>query len=215
MNWEIVKNDFKTKGILTNEYAYLPDSAWLKKSIDVECKVQGDGLVFEGPNMVDFLSKVYDRDIDENYNKYLYFIKGLPIVNFKKAYSEAITPTKKFATDEGYDLYITKVDKVISPNTIRFDTGIIVEPPIGWHVEVLPRSSLSNSGYMLTNSIGLIDSSYRGSIKIALTRVANSELILPYKGFQLVLRENRHFIFKEISDMKKTSRDKGGFGSTN
>ncbi len=41
------------------------------------------------------------------------------------------------------------------------------------HVEILPRSSLSNSGYMLSNSVGLIDSSYRGTLKVTLTKIAN------------------------------------------
>lgn len=56
-------------------------------------------------------------------------------------------------------------------NTILYDTGIKINVKYGYYAEVVPRSSLSKSGYMLANSIGIIDNSYRNNIFVALTKI--------------------------------------------
>ncbi len=96
----------------------------------------------------------------------------------------AIPPSKRSCSDEGYDLWLIEIDKKINETTTRYDTCIKIQPEEGWHVEILPRSSLSNSGYMLSNSVGLIDSSYRGTLKVTLTKIANDaeDIKLPFKS---------------------------------
>jgi dUTP pyrophosphatase len=96
-----------------------------------------------------------------------------------------------------------------------YDTGIAVCPPDGYYTEVVPRSSLSKTGYMLANSVGIIDSSYRGSIKVVVTGDESlKSLELPFKGFQLVVRKQYHANFAEVDTIDETARGDGGFGST-
>lgn len=180
-------------------------------------------LTFVGTNAVDFLSKIYDNAtirFSKKYEIYLDYIGGsLKECLFVRTKENAISPAKKNASDEGYDLWLVEKDKVISEKTIRYDTFVKVKPPSGYHVEILPRSSLSNSGYILANSVGLIDESYNGTLKVALTKVDEKadELTLPFKAVQMVLRKSIHFVCKETTEsgLDVTSRGEGGFGSTN
>ena len=52
-----------------------------------------------------------------------------------------------------------------------YDSYISVQPPEGYYFEIVPRSSISKLGYILTNSIGIIDPSYRGTLKVVLTKI--------------------------------------------
>ena len=52
-----------------------------------------------------------------------------------------------------------------------YDTGIQVKPQYGYYFEIVPRSSLSKSGYILANSIGIIDPSYSGNLYIVLIKI--------------------------------------------
>ena len=97
-----------------------------------------------------------------------------------------------------------------------YDTGIAVCPPDGYYTEVVPRSSLTKTGYMLANSVGIIDSSYRGSIKVVVSGDNSlDDLTLPFKGFQLILRKLEEVEVVEVDDLDDTVRGDGGFGSTN
>jgi dUTP pyrophosphatase len=128
----------------------------------------------------------------------------------------AVVPSKAHHDDIGYDLTIIDVAKVISDRITMFDTGIAVKPPTGYYTEVVPRSSFSKSGYVLANSIGVIDPQYRGTIKIVILKVDfNAEpLPLPYKGFQLILRKAETCDVQIVDDLDQTDRGDGGFGST-
>lgn len=145
---------------------------------------------------------------------------------FRKEVPEAVTPTKAHPTDVGYDLTIISRDqyltglwhgRVLSPEVILYDTGISVQPDDGYYVEVVPRSSFSRSGYMLANGVGIIDPTYRGTIKVALIKMDKiaPEIPLPYRGFQLIVRklENLPMVQTE-DDFTETARGTGGFGST-
>lgn len=129
-----------------------------------------------------------------------------------------IMPTRAHPEDVGYDLWITsQTDNVYGP-TVLYDTHIKVEPPAGYYWEVFPRSSISKTGYMLANGIGLIDPNYRGTIKLALTKIWGEapELELPCKIGQLVLRKIHETVCIESTSetLSKTTRNEGGFGST-
>ena len=150
-----------------------------------------------------------------------------PKILFRKEVPEAVTPTKAHATDVGYDLtiisreqYLTGLwhGRVLSPEIILYDTGISVQPEDGYYLEVVPRSSFSRTGYVLANGVGVIDPSYRGTIKVALIKLdkVSPEIPLPYRGFQLLVRklETANFVYTE-DDFTETARGTGGFGSTN
>lgn len=109
----------------------------------------------------------------------------------------AVVPTKAHPSDIGYDLTAIDIFKKISEQTILFETGIRVSPPPGYYIEILPRSSISKTGYILANSVGVIDPNYTGTLKIALTKVDKTkpDLELPFNRCQIVLRK------AEISEM--------------
>ena len=136
----------------------------------------------------------------------------------KKFDKDAVIPSKAHPSDSGYDLTIIKVSKDMSrggQTIIMFDTCIAVCPPDGYYTEVVPRSSLSKTGYMLANSVGIIDASYRGSIKVVLSGDESLRgLELPFKGFQLILRKLENAEVIEVDDLDNTVRGDGGFGSS-
>jgi len=128
----------------------------------------------------------------------------------------AVIPTRAHKTDIGYDLTAIKVWKRIGSRTTIYDTGIAVQPSSGYYTEILPRSSLSKTGYILANSVGIIDPDYTGTLKIAVTKVDDSlpELECPFVKFQLIMRKAEYFELLQVSDFEKTTRGEGGFGST-
>jgi dUTP pyrophosphatase len=135
---------------------------------------------------------------------------------FVKTRADAVTPTKAYPSDVGYDLTAIDVFKKLSQQTTLYETGLIVTPPEGYYVEILPRSSISKTGYVISNSVGIIDPSYTGSLKIAVTKVDDSfpDLTLPFCKFQLVLRKLYEAELVEVGSVRETERGDGGFGST-
>lgn len=129
----------------------------------------------------------------------------------------AVVPAKAPPSDIGYDLTVIDVFKQISESITLFETGIRVSPPEGYYLEILPRSSMSKTGYMLTNSVGTIDPDYTEKIlKIALTKVAKElpDIKLPFTRSQLVLRKAEYAEMVQAESLDKTTRGEGGFGSS-
>ena len=114
-------------------------------------------------------------------------------------HEKAVLPSKAHPTDTGYDLTAIKVHKKISEITTMYDTGLIVKPSEGFYTEIIPRSSIYKTGYILANSTGVIDYSYRGHLFMVLTKVDASkpDLEVPFCKCQLVVRKN------EISSLEK------------
>jgi dUTP pyrophosphatase len=129
---------------------------------------------------------------------------------------KAVLPTKAHPSDIGYDLTSISVSKNISKNIILFETGIKVSPPDGYYIEIIPRSSMSKTGYMLANSVGIIDPSYTGTLKIALIKVDESlpDIELPFTRCQLVLRKVEYSFIEQVNSIRDTDRGCGGFGSS-
>lgn len=138
------------------------------------------------------------------------------IVEFVRVDCNAVIPTKTYDSDIGYDLTAISVYKVLSKNTFIYDTGIAIKPPDDYYIEILPRSSITKTGMMLANSVGIIDPNYRDSLKIAVRYV--DELLErpapPFCKFQLVLRKAECFTFREVTVLNDTDRGNGAFGST-
>ena len=138
-------------------------------------------------------------------------------VNFIRMENDALDPFRAYENDIGYDITAISIHKKIGTSTTIYDTGIAVQPPPGYYIEIMPRSSLSKTGYMLSNSVGVIDPDYTGSLKIAVTRIDESlpELKCPFTRFQIILRKAEQFsLVNNGFVFKKTDRGSGGFGST-
>lgn len=138
------------------------------------------------------------------------------MIKIKKISADAVVPTKAHPTDVGYDLTVLSVHSKYPNGATLFDTGLVAVPPPGYYLEILPRSSLSKTGWMLANSVGVIDPNYRGKLLIALIKVNPDapNLELPLKCCQLVLRKFEQADILEVDSIDETDRGSGGFGSS-
>ena len=94
----------------------------------------------------------------------------------------AIAPARANYTDAGLDLYALE-DKIIQPGSVTMvDTGVAVKIP-KWHVGLLfQRSSFTKYGISLANAVGVIDTDYRGTIKVAFRNHADESGYVINKG---------------------------------
>jgi len=120
-------------------------------------------------------------------------------INCKKNLPSAVIPSRVYPTDVGMDLVciaekMRTWDENNQPAFIMYDTGIAVSPPEGYYMEIISRSSMSKSGWMLANGVGIVEPSYRGSINVAMVPILNgaTELSLPFCLTQLVLRKTEY-----------------------
>jgi dUTP pyrophosphatase len=194
----------------------------VKDIVNVPCVETNDGLVYSNINVIEFLHKLYkdatyfrfNRNYDD-YKNMLYCGNQERFFRFTRTLDEAVAPQKAHVTDTGYDLCLVK--KVKEENgMIMYDTGIAVQPPLGYYFELVGRSSISKTGYIVANSIGIIDASYTGSLKVALIKVNKDapDIELPARLVQLIPRQLIHMDVIEVKDLSETQRGDGGFGSS-
>lgn len=96
-------------------------------------------------------------------------------------------------------------------------TGIKMEIPSGYEVQVRPRSGLAlKHGITLVNTPGTIDSDYRGEVGVILINLSNEEFIVnPGERIgQLVLQKIYKMEFEKVDELSTTVRAEGGFGHT-
>lgn len=137
---------------------------------------------------------------------------------------DAVPPAKALPSDAGFDLVAVAVVPFPTSNfgdvtglVTLFDTGVAVRPPPGFYFDMVARSSLSKSGYMLANGVGVIDPAYRGSVKVPLIRVDPNAppLVLPARIVQLVPRRVHDLEARQLRAWDAiTERGDAGFGSS-
>lgn len=132
---------------------------------------------------------------------------------------------KVFRADDGsagVDLINNGETVIIEPNggTVVLGTGVHVEIPVGYWGLLAARSSLGfKSTTLLTNSIGVIDSTYRGEIKARLINLGTEPVTIERgeRFCQLIITNcylgNWHSVDK-LDDLSETVRGQGGFGSS-
>lgn len=141
------------------------------------------------------------------------------IVNFKKLYDDAITPTRGSEYAAGYDLYAYISSKIDIPphTTVKIDTGIAIECPKGYFGAIFARSGLATKqGLRPANAVGVIDADYRGMVMVALHNDTDDyQTIVPDERIaQLVFIPYLDITFNEVDVLSETERGSGGFGST-
>lgn len=127
---------------------------------------------------------------------------------------DAVIPYKSRESDAGYDLTIIKKVKNIGSKSAMYDTGIKLLIDDGYYGEIVPRSSIINSGYMLSNSIGIIDPAYTGTLKIVLTKIDESlpDLVLPFRCAQILFKKVIHVYLQESTFDFSNNTERGGRG---
>ena len=172
-----------------------------------------------GCSSTDFLGKIYNKINSDSYSiKIANYNLSLPRCCFIRVNEKAEIPSKENWSDVGYDLSIIDKVKDYNSKTSLYDTGIKIQLDFGYYAEIVARSSISKSGYILSNSVGIIDNSYRGNLYIALTKIADDaiDITYPFKCCQLIIKKQEYVNLEEVSekDLNTTKRNEGGFGST-
>jgi dUTP pyrophosphatase len=150
-------------------------------------------------------------------------------VKIKKLKPNAVIPTYAKDGDAGMDLVATEILKD-TPEQITYGMGVALEIPKGFVGLIFPRSSIRKTGLQLSNSVGVIDSGYRGELQATfnklfggdrfydetkLTEITSNDwykvgdriaqiMIIPYPPIEFV----------ESEELSNTERGEGGFGST-
>lgn len=134
----------------------------------------------------------------------------------KKLYPDAVIPSYSKDGDAGMDLTITSIQS----NTdwyITYGFGIAIEIPKGYVGLVFPRSSIRSTDLQLTNSVGVIDSGYRGEIQATFRKTEGFEgrrYEIGDRGAQIIIIPYPQVKFTEVDELSDTERGEGGFGST-
>ena len=132
-------------------------------------------------------------------------------------YRDGIVPTRAYPTDAGLDLY-TPIDVYLPAHEeIIIDTLVAMEIPEGYFGAIFARSGLAaKQGLRPANCVGVIDSDYRGPVKVALHNDTQEHQIV-HQGdriAQLLIQPVCRMKAIEVDDLNETRRGRGGFGST-
>jgi len=202
----------------------------IREFAGIPCHQGPDVLQWAGVGAVDFLGHIYDgariamRRKQELYFDWCNWAPGLSgpacggavaDIRWLRTRHDAVAPRKYSASDSGYDLHVVAKGKETG-RLAWYHTGLRVSPPYGWYFDLVARSSIVKTGYMLANGIGVIDSGYTGEVLVPLLKVddAAPDLHLPARVVQLVLRPTIRCRVVEVDALGDTERGAGGFGST-
>jgi dUTP pyrophosphatase len=133
-------------------------------------------------------------------------------IKIKKVTSTAQLPTKAHATDAGYDLYASSCH--YEDGMLHYGTGVAVEIPAGYVGLVFPRSSIANTHLTLSNSVGVIDSGYRGEIKAKFRKGGSKGYKVGERIAQLIIMPYPEVTFEEVDELSESDRGTGGYGSS-
>lgn len=142
-------------------------------------------------------------------------------VRIKKLHKDAVVPKKAHKTDAGFDLYCTETSIDWAKQELLCHTGLAFEIPEGHAGLIFPRSSISNKPLMLHNSVGIIDSDYRGEVTAKFVITDQREFLQNDGSYhpgdriaQMVIMPYPEVEFEEADDLSETERGDGGYGST-
>jgi dUTP pyrophosphatase len=139
----------------------------------------------------------------------------LPILKLK---DDAVLPSRAHDGDAGLDLYACEAAHIGPGERWSVGTGVGVEIPEGHAGLVLPRSGLARDhGIGLVNAPGLVDSGYRGELRVLLLNTDPAETFRVELGdriAQLLLTPIAIAEPVEASALTESARGEGGFGSS-
>ncbi len=121
----------------------------------------------------------------------------------------------RIATPGSAGIDIAATGFTIGISTITYSLGLSMEIPDGYFGLLVPRSSIINKGLRMSNSVGIIDSDYRGEIKAVFDVYDPSNIYQPGEYVcQLIILPVMKFDLIETDELDETDRGDGGFGST-
>ena len=143
-------------------------------------------------------------------------------VNIKQLHPDSVIPTYAKHGDAGMDL--TAISKEYDEHgNVCYGTGLAFEIPNGFAGFLFPRSSNTKKDLILGNSVGLIDSGYRGEVVFKFRELLPSERDIEFGAReyeigdrigQIVILPYTQITFNVVDELSTTDRGVGGFGST-
>ena len=137
----------------------------------------------------------------------------------KRLTPDSILPTRGSRYAAGLDLYASETVCIpigsLDTSGNLVSTGISMVIPNGYYGRIAPRSGMSVKYGLIVNA-GVIDSDYRGEIKILFNNFTKSNVII-HKGdkvAQIIIEKIALLDVEEVDDLKDTERGNNGFGST-
>lgn len=136
------------------------------------------------------------------------------ILKVKRLNKNSVLPSYAKRGDAGMDLTAVSLSKTIQ--YYEYGTGLAVEIPYGYVGLIFPRSSISKTDHFLRNSVGVIDSGYRGEVKLrmSLPALGQKQYKVGEKIGQLMIIKLPWVDIEEVEELSETDRGDGGFGST-
>lgn len=139
------------------------------------------------------------------------------ILKIKKLNNKVKIP--RIATDGSacFDLSVSEDIIITNGRLVRAHTGLSVEIPEGYCLEIYPRSGIAGKGVIIPNSPAIIDSDYRGELIINLYGLFVNKIMAFGVGSRIAQAKLVKLVptsIKVVSHLSDTSRGEGGFGST-
>lgn len=136
-------------------------------------------------------------------------------VKIKRLDRSAVIPKYAKDGDAGLDLTATAY-KVNEKGQYIYTSDLALEIPDGYVGLLFPRSSICKKDLEMTNSVGVIDSNYRGPIKSVFNSTCEDPEIyeLGERFAQLIIIPYPKIEFEEVEELSETERGTGGYGST-
>jgi len=140
-------------------------------------------------------------------------------MKIKKMREEAILPAYQSADAAGFDFHAAiKKPVIIKPGKMEIiSTGVAVEIPSGYELQVRPRSGLAFKFRVLpVNAVGTIDADYRGEIMVGLVNNGRENFVVEpdMRIAQGIVAKVEKVEWQEVRELSDTTRGVGGFGST-
>lgn len=147
-------------------------------------------------------------------------------VKVKKLRGDVEIPFKATASSVGADLKVyldiengEQISKIVlQPNQeFKCHSGIAVEIPEGYFMQIAPRSSMGvKKNLILKNTVGIIDSDYRGEILLFVKNIGSEPITIEHKEriAQAIILPNLETVYEEATELSDTERGEGGFGSS-
>tara|TARA_B100001741_G_scaffold165345_1_gene136603 strand:+ start:38 stop:460 length:423 start_codon:yes stop_codon:yes gene_type:complete len=135
-------------------------------------------------------------------------------MRIKKLSESAVVPTKGDEFAAGYDLYCSETCILPAWSRCLVKTDIAMEIPKGFYGRIASRSGLGVKGFDI--GAGVIDSSYRGEIKVVMINATKNDSTVEQgtRCAQIVFEKHYDFEFIESDNLSETTRGEGGFAST-
>lgn len=129
---------------------------------------------------------------------------------------EGQKPKVGSASAAGADLRIPSDLNLAPGQRVLVDSGLSMAIPEGYFGLVVPRSSTGVKGLVISNTVGIIDSDYRGNIKLSMYNASGDWMFLDAfeRVAQIIIVPHLAINFEYVSSLDETERGSGGFGST-